>query len=104
MYLTLFLLFIAVTLLGVCCAVVLRRSGEMYLPKAEQAPEPKDAMCPPSEAAREDATAKRCCWSLDRNDPMPTNPATGLPMIGGISGFDASGNSYGWSGRSLFDD
>jgi hypothetical protein len=32
--------------------------------------------------------------NIPSSDPYPINPATGLPMIGGVGGFDVQGNPY----------
>ena len=35
------------------------------------------------------------CHFNDDNDYLQVNPATGLPMVGGIGGVDVHGNVYG---------
>lgn len=100
MYLTLFLMFIgAVALLGVCCVVVLRRSGEMYLPKVGRASESEVAEQPALTAPDRRAPVQCPRRSFDEDDTMLFNPATGLPMVGA---WDTAGNLYGCSGSSLF--
>ena len=43
-------------------------------------------------------------WDAATDGLLDVNPATGLPMIGGIGGIDAGGNAYGTSSTSSFDD
>lgn len=38
------------------------------------------------------------------DDSMEINPATGLPMVGGIGGFDMAGNPYGFNNDDLLND
>ncbi len=50
-----------------------------------------------------------CVSGGDDSSAPLINPASGLPMIGGITGVDIAGNPYGWDdwldespGRDLF--
>lgn len=47
--------------------------------------------------------ARKGIWLDDPHWHCAVNPATGLPMMGGIGGFDAAGNLYGNGGSSLWD-
>lgn len=43
-------------------------------------------------------------WDTASSSITKINPATGLPMCGGIGGFDVAGNPYGFDNSSTFDD
>lgn len=95
MYLVLFLFFIVVLFaLCVCITIVMRRSARLYI----QGPDTEVIA-----SDEEVVSAKVAGRKVPKRSEIPTNPTTGLPIIGGVSGFDASGKSYG-SMWSLYDD
>ena len=57
-----------------------------------------------SSFTEDDSLSRSDIFSDDDLSRCSSNPATGLPMLGGCGGFDIAGNSYGFDmGSSLFD-
>lgn len=56
------------------------------------------------DSPRKSPLAAHDASSLERGDSTKVNPATGLPMMGGLAGLDAGGNTLGSGDETILSD